>query len=46
MCFSIGRIIIIIIIIDREKLFKFLEKNKIASKNSYCKVAKTLSFIN
>ncbi len=32
--------------INREKLFKFLEKTKIASKNNYYKVAKTLSFIN
>ena len=33
--------------IGREKLFKFLEKTKIASKkNGYCKVAKTLLFIS
>ena len=32
--------------ISREKLFKFLEKIKIASKNGYCKVIKTFSFIS
>ncbi len=32
--------------IGREKLFKFLEKTKIALKNGYCKVAKTLLFVS
>ena len=32
--------------IDREKLIKFLEKTKIASKNGYCEVVKIFSFIN
>ena len=30
----------------REKLFKFVEKIKIASKNGYCEVVKTFSFIS
>ncbi len=32
--------------IGREKLFKFLEKTKIASKNGYCEVVKIFSFIS
>ncbi len=32
--------------INRENLFKFLKKIKIALKNGYCKVAKTLLFIS
>ncbi len=30
----------------REKLFKFVEKIKIASKNGYCEVVKTFSFVS
>ncbi len=32
--------------IGREKLFKFLEKIKIASKNGYCEVVRTLLFVS